>query len=252
MAERRCSHGPNRFQMFSVATRNVFIAAANLPCGASPTALSPLVLLRKPGAERREVLEQRAGVRLAPRANDFESLRPRLARTKREHRHELGSGFLAVVDGALVDGPLESCRLAERAMKLELVDARQKITEVRCARRDVELRAGVEVLRRSRLRRCDALVARLQLPPCAVVFGGRDLAGEHFPAPIVDEQSEEQEGDLLERHLHLLVDATVLARSDGTEQPDRLQVLRRHAEGDGVADGLVEAVVRALLKENRA
>jgi hypothetical protein len=52
--------------------------------------------------------------------------------------------------------------------------------------------------------------------------------------------------------LHLLVDQGFLADAAGfADQADRVQVLRRQRQHDGVADGLMEAVVRAALEQRR-
>ena len=45
-------------------------------------------------------------------------------------------------------------------------------------------------------------------------------AVEHAPAPLVDELAERQEGDLVERHLHLLVDDGFLRRLHRADQAD--------------------------------
>ena len=63
--------------------------------------------------------------------------------------------------------------------------------------------AGVEVGFGARDRRGDALVLFAQRPPGLVVVGGLDLAGEDLPAPLVDQQAERQEGDLVERGAEL-------------------------------------------------
>ena len=52
---------------------------------------------------------------------------PRFARSHRQHRPQLLSGRGALVDRALVERSRKSRRLAERAVKLELVDVRERI-----------------------------------------------------------------------------------------------------------------------------
>src|SRR5205823_12081526 len=87
-------------------------------------------------------------------------------------------------------------------------------------------------------------------PPRFAVSRRRDLAGEHLPPPLIDEQTERQERDLVERARHQQAD---VARRVGrlVEQPDPHEVLRRDRQRDGVADRFVEAVVRAVAEEHR-
>src|SRR5687768_6621908 len=115
------------------------------PTGGSPPALLAFVLVLQPRAERAEVLDQRGGVGLRFAGEHGEGLRPRLALTELQHGAELRAGFLVAVDGARVERPLVAGGLAERAMELELVDAREEVPDVRRRRGDVVLRARVEV-----------------------------------------------------------------------------------------------------------
>ena len=105
--------------------------------------------------------------------------------------------------------------------------------------------AGVEVGLGTFRRRRDALIFAAQVPPRLIVFVGRNFAGEDFPAPLIDEQSERQEGDLLESLVQQQAD---VLRGIGrfVEQPQLHQIIGRHGEGDGVADGLMEAVIGAV------
>ena len=98
-------------------------------------------------------------------------------------------------------GAAASCsrRPAQRAVELELQDVGQEVARVRRVVGHVVLGAGVEELLAARRRRRDALVLQPQVPPRLVVVRRRDLAGEHLPAPLVDQQAEGQERDLLER-----------------------------------------------------
>ncbi len=136
-------------------------------------------------------------------------------------------------------------------MELELHDEGQEIARVRHVRRNVVFRARIEVLFRARDGRHDALVLAAQFPPRCVVVLGLDLAREDLPAPLVDELAEGQECDLVERHLHLLIDDEFLARLDVADQVDRMQVPGRHRQVDGVADRFVKAVVRTALEHVR-
>src|SRR6202171_5670061 len=74
---------------------------------ASPATLLPLVLLLEPLLQRLEVLEQRTAVHLALPGHRFEGVRPRLARSHREHLPEPLSRLLAAMEGALVQGTLD-------------------------------------------------------------------------------------------------------------------------------------------------
>ena len=127
----------------------------------------------------------------------------------------------------------------------------EEIARVRRVARHVVLGTGVEELLAARGHRRDPLVLRLQVPPRRVVVARLDRAVEHAPAPAVDHQPERQERHLRQRHAHLRVDQRLVAHLLLADQADRLQVLRCHRQHDGVADGFVEAVVRALLKQRR-
>src|ERR1017187_10903741 len=115
-------------------------------------------------------------------------------------------------------------------MELELIDASEEIADIRRARGDVKLCAGVEVAGAARGGRRDALVLSPEVPPGRVVVGRCDSAGEDLPAPFVDEEAERQKRHLVERHLYLLVDARAVSGLDAVEKADRFQVLGRHAE----------------------
>ena len=136
-------------------------------------------------------------------------------------------------------------------MELELQQIRQEVAGVRRVRRNVVLRARIEILFRARDWRCDALVLLAQLPPGGVVVRRRNLAREHSPAPFVDQLAERQEGDLVERHFHLLVDRRLAALLYRTCKSDRVQIRRRHRQIHRIADRLVEAIVRAALEQIR-
>src|SRR4051812_28919792 len=176
----------------------------------SPATLLPLVLLLQPGLQRLEVFEQGAAIHLALARHRLERIRPWLARAHREHLPQLLSRFLAAVERALVQRTGLPRRLAHRAVELELEDVGEEVARVRDVAGDVVLRAGIEVLLRARDRRGDALVLRAQRPPGLVVVGGRGLAAEHVPAPLVDQLAERQERNLRQRALHLHVDDGLL------------------------------------------
>src|SRR5205814_1657159 len=151
----------------------------------SPATLLPLVLLPEPTLQRLEVLEQRTAVHLALAGHRLERVRPGLAGAEREHLPEPLARFLAAVEGALVQRPFVARRLAHGAIELELEDPREEVARVRNIRRNVVLRARVEVLLGARHRRRHALVFRAQSPPRLVVIRRRGLAAEDVPAPLV-------------------------------------------------------------------
>ncbi len=84
----------------------------------------------------------------------------------------------------------------------------------------------------------DALVLLAECPPSFVVVGGLDLAGEDLPAPLVDEQTEGQESDLVECGAELERDVRLGGR-DGVDEADLFEISGRDGEGDGVSDGFV-------------
>src|SRR4051794_20472804 len=90
----------------------------------SPPALLALVLLLQPRAERREVLDERRCIRAFLPGKDGQRLGPRPALTELQHGSELRARLLVSVDAARVERAGVASRLAERAMELELVDAR--------------------------------------------------------------------------------------------------------------------------------
>jgi hypothetical protein len=97
-------------------------------------------------------------------------------------------------------------------------------------------------------RRRDALVLAAQVPPGLVVFVGRNFAGEDLPAPLIDHQSERQEGDLLEGFVQQQADV-LGGIGRFVEQSELHQIIGRDGERDGVADGLMEAVIGAVAEE---
>ena len=130
-------------------------------------------------------------------------------------------------------------------MELELQDVREEVARVRHAARHVVLGAGIEGVGRPLVGRGHALVLLAQLPPQVVVAVGADFAGEHLPAPLVDQQAERQEGDFLQRLPHQQAEVSGRVRRL-LEQADLLQVRRRDGQRQRVAHGLVETVVGAV------
>ena len=139
-------------------------------------------------------------------------------------------------------------RLGQRAMKLELQNVGEKVAHVRNVGGHVILGAGVEILLASVYGRSHALVFQLQFPPCLVVLLRWYLAGEHLPAPLVNEQAKGQEGDFLQRFVEQEADVFGGVRRL-VEQADLDQVFRRYGKRNGVAHRLVEAVVGAVAEE---
>src|SRR5438552_10593422 len=226
-------------------------AAGNLRPFTSPATSLPLVLLLQPSLQRLEVLEQRAPLHLPLTGHRLQRVRPRLAGAEREHLPQALAGFLAAVERALVQRAFLAGGLAHRPVELELQKPREEVPRVRDVCRDVVLGARIEVLFRARDRRGYALVPGAQRPPGLVVLRGRRLSAEYVPAPLVDQLAEGQERDLGERVLHLEVDHRLLVALDRRDEAELLQISGRHREDQRVADGLVEAVVRSALIEER-
>src|SRR5689334_5366800 len=112
----------------------------------SPAALLALRLLFEPIDERLEVVDDGGCVRFGLAAEGRERLGPSLARAHREHRLELLSRGFVSVDRASGERAGVPRDLAQRAVELELIDAREEIPDVRDARGHVVFRARIEVL----------------------------------------------------------------------------------------------------------
>ena len=111
-------------------------------------------------------------------------------------------------------------------------------------------RAGIEIGLAAFLRRHDALIFELQFPPGFVVIRRLDLSRENFPAPLIDQKPERQKCHFIERVLHQECDIAGIARHL-LEQSNFVQIVRGNRKRDGVADGFVESVIRAILKKRR-
>ena len=115
-----------------------------------------------------------------------------------EHGVEfVASGFRAV-EGAAVERAFVAGGVTHCLVELELVDAGEEVAGVGDVAGDVVFGAGIEVGFGAGYGRGYALVFFAQGPPGLVVVGGFGLAGEDLPAPLVDEEAEGQEGDLVE------------------------------------------------------
>src|SRR5262249_44278635 len=164
-----------------------------------PARLLALVLLVEPLLERSKVVKDGCGVHLALTADGFQGVRPWLALAHAQHFVQALTRGLVPVDGATMQRPLLPRRLAQRAVKLELQDAGQKVASVRRVRCNVILGARIKVGLAALDWRRHALVLGLQIPPRLVVLFGRDFSGKHLPAPLVDQEAKGQKSDLVHR-----------------------------------------------------
>ncbi len=95
-----------------------------------------------------------------------------------------------------------------------------------------------------------ALIFLAQFPPSLVVVLGLDLTGEDAPAPLVDQQSEWQERDLLQRLVHEQAEVGIRA-GHLTDEVDLLQVLGSDGQGNGIADGFVKTVIGTVFEQEQ-
>src|SRR5262245_5132666 len=193
----------------------------------SSTLLS-LILFFEPLLQRREVFNERARVHVARASELFERFLPWAALANRQHGCELFAGGGISIVRALMQRALEACGLAKRAVKLELKNEREEVARVRSIPRNMCFGSGVEIRLGAGHRWSNTLVLLAQLPPGLIVVLGCHFAREHLPAPLIDELAEWQEGDPLERQLHLLVDQCVVTGFYITDELDRMEVLWSH------------------------
>src|SRR5882762_11143540 len=186
-------------------------AGGRLRPAALPPARLSLVLLGEPLHQRLEILADRGRVDAARAGEFLEGVLPGLRGTQTQHLGEAPARLLTGVVRTLVQRSPVAGGRAQRLVELELQNEREEIARVRGVGRYVVLGARIEVGLGARHWGRDALVAPAQLPPAAVVALGRDFTREHPPAPLVDQPTERQEGDLLQRHFHLLVDERLVA-----------------------------------------
>ena len=90
---------------------------------------------------------------------------------------------------------------AQCTLKLKLVNARKEIAHIGHIGGHVKLGTGIEIRFCPRHRWSDSLILQPQCPPFGVVLFRLNLAGENFPAPLVDGQSERQECHFFKRLL---------------------------------------------------
>src|SRR5271167_384411 len=212
-----------------------------------PPHLLSLVLLIEPLFQWREILQHGAGVHLALAGEGVERFRPGLALAHLEHGVQLRPSSLVAVERAAIERPSESGLTAHGAKELKLQNPRQEVSRVGHVRGYVILRTRIEVGLAAWHGRCNALVLLAHSPPRTVVICGCDFAAENSPAPLIDEQAERQEGDLVEPLAQQI--ANVVGLRNGRQQSNLVEVLRSDSQCDGVADGLMEAVVRAALEK---
>ena len=116
----------------------------------SPADGLSLDLLVQPGLQWRDVVDDRGCVHLLGAGQGFESFRPGLGATERQHRVQPLTGFLAFIDGAAVERRRAARRLRQCAMELELENLRQEISRIRHVCRYMVLGARIEkTLRRA-------------------------------------------------------------------------------------------------------
>src|SRR3989442_6982122 len=79
---------------------------------------------------------------------------------------------------------------------------------------------------------------------------GLDLSGKDFPTPLIDQETEWQERDLLER---LIEEQSDIAGRIGRliEQSDLHEIFRRDGQRDRVADRFMKTIVRTIAEQER-
>src|SRR5579863_10376248 len=95
------------------------------------------VLRVEPGFQRSEIVGQSAGVKLTLPGHGFERVGPRLALAQAKHGIQLFTGRFVAVDRAAIERSFVTRGFAQRALELELVNPRKKITHIRHVRRHV-------------------------------------------------------------------------------------------------------------------
>lgn len=195
--------------------------------------------------------QQRARVDVLLASERTERLRPRAAPSQRQHGVELLTRRLAAVEAAAVErADVPGCA-AHAAVELVLEHLRQKVPHVRSIGRDVPLGSGVEVLLGPGNGWCHPLVVGAEPPPGRVVVAWRDVAREHAPTPLVDQQPNGQERNIEERLAKERWYVCVRRRLLSGEEAELAQVGGGDGQGDGVPDGFVEAVLGPILEQDR-
>ena len=140
--------------------------------------------------------------------------------------------------------------IASGLVELELQNPREEIARVRRVARDVIFGARIEGIGGALDRRRDALILQAQLVPGRRIVCRLDITGEDAPAPLVDQQAERQEGNLV--HCLPQQQAEVLVGSGHfglVKQADLHEIFWRNRERDRIADCLVEPVIGAILEQ---
>jgi len=105
-------------------------------------------------------------------------------------------------------------------MELELQNKGEEVTCIRNVGGNMILCAGIEIGLASCDWRSDALVFPPEFPPRFVVVRGLDFPGEHFPAPLVDEQAKRQKSHFVERAIQ--EKQGIIVRAQGEAQSAEL------------------------------
>src|SRR5262249_1696586 len=135
-------------------------------------------------------------------------------------------------------------------MKLKLKNVGKKISRIGHVGRHVVFGARIEVFLASWNGRRYTLVFLTKLPPSFIILFWRDLTGKHFPAPLVDQQSERQERNLLQRCLQQKTNVFRGIRSL-VQQTQLHEILWSDRQSDCISDSLVETIVSAVAEQHR-
>ena len=109
----------------------------------------PLILLIEPLHQRRVVIDNCAGIHFLNTSHDLHGLLPGATGTHFQHFVQLVPGLFTAVNRAAVNRPQITGSLTKRAMKLELLDTRQKVAGIRGITGNMVLGTRIEGLRRA-------------------------------------------------------------------------------------------------------
>ena len=221
-------------------------------CARLPAALLALVGLRQPLLQR---AQSNRGWRWRPSCRDpaifsSASCQGRLCPISSMAFSRLPGGLVAV-DRAAVERLRAARGLRQRAMKLELQDIGQEVAHVRDIGRHVIFRAGIEIrfaAARPAARCPGTSGAAPTRSGCISPAGSR----RRTPSSATGRSSARRAG-----RRSSPAPCAAAGRCPWkypgplSSKPDLHQVLRRHRERDGVADGLVESVVGAVAEQVR-
>jgi len=153
-----------------------------------------------------------------------------------------------------LSAPFVTAGIAHGLVKLELIDARQKSSE--CTGhswgRDSWLRHRSRLSLRS-TGGATPLIFLAQLPPCLVVIGGLDFAGKTPATAIYQAQAAKRQ-----KKRYLVECGAQLQGDVGfrgwliSGQAELLEVSGGDGKRDGITDGFVESVIRAIAEEKTA